>query len=218
MLLFRETCASHCYSGLVKGWNWEAFALAASWLASGKSNGDYFQEGTLLTTAVSTPSRVASTTPGINTTIGLTGTWPSLPWRTNFLIRYSGLVTIRIPGQYTFFLTASVGGNAASCSINGVRFLITTLTFGTGDVVGALFSGSMVRLLFVRALVKHGNQASLCSIIVSDSSCRLGESRLRVLRRCCVLLHPHLPFGVPTQQCQRGIRVFFGKLPTSSSQ
>jgi hypothetical protein len=132
-------------SGLVEGWTWEAFALAPSWLSRSKYVSDFFHRSTRITTAISTATRVAGTSPNINVTVKAGDMWPGTQWRTNFAVRYSGFVSVRIPGQYTFFVTASVGGNGVSCSVNGARVVASQFSLNRNSIAVFPYAGTTVR-------------------------------------------------------------------------
>jgi hypothetical protein len=130
-------------SGLVEGWMWEAFALAPSWLSRGRYVSDFFHRSTRISTAIS-----------INVTVKAGEPWPGTQWRTNFVVHYSGFVSIRIPGQYTFFMTASVGGNGVTCSVNGARVVASQFLLNRNSVAVFPYAGTTVRW-FSLSVVLH---------------------------------------------------------------
>lgn len=80
--------------------------------------------------------------------VSVKGLWPGTPWRNNFYIEYYGLLALGMPGSYTIYLTASVGGVGASCSINGLTVVTSSFSQSSesDESSVSLFSGTMVRL------------------------------------------------------------------------
>ena len=143
--------------GLQSGWSWEAFALAPSWLAQGKRNGHFFASEATKAAAVAESTRVSGSVPAINVTMSSTGTWPGTPWRSNFVVRYTGFMAVRVPGTYRVFLTATQGRSAASCSINGVKTANSNMYTDATNYASTLQlnQGSVVRTSVAKQAVIH---------------------------------------------------------------
>lgn len=142
-------------SGLVQGWTWIAYPLASQWTRRGWSNREFFQNEdggdrnwcrARRRSAVVLSSAVTGSTQSIDVNIQPSTAWPGTTWSSNFYVKYTSQVAIGVAGTYTFFLTFSVGSNAATCSVNGGT-VVSTPTYGDSwSNVAQLTCGAVVRL------------------------------------------------------------------------